>query len=144
MVIFTFRRSPKVQHAPVAAASLLTTIFDAKQTFAPERNDTEDIGNWIVQQSWSNGKIYTFGPSSDGFSAFAIAPNPPSWLKGQYFMWTTANGYRSFSCGKDFVVPTIPTIPYTYSSIHWDIVKERMFDEVKLMITIHPYHDFHW
>jgi len=96
MVIFTFRRSPKVQHAPVAAASLLTTIFDAKQTFAPERNDTEDIGNWIVQQSWSIGKIYTFGPSSDGFSAFAIAPNPPSWLKGQYFIWTTANGFPSF------------------------------------------------
>ena len=61
-----------------------------------ERNDTEDIGNWIVQQSWSNGKIYTFGPSSDGFSAFAIAPNPPSWLNGQYFIWTTANGFPSF------------------------------------------------
>lgn len=42
--------------------------------------------------------IYTFGSSSDGFSAFAIAPNPPSWLKGQgqYFIWTTANGYPSF------------------------------------------------
>lgn len=28
-----------------------------------DANDSEDLGNWIVQQSWSNGKVFGFGAS---------------------------------------------------------------------------------
>ena len=34
--------------------------------WASDRNDSEDLGDWIVQQEWSNGKIMTFGASADG------------------------------------------------------------------------------
>ena len=31
-----------------------------------DSDDGEDLGNWIVQQEWSNGQVLTFGASADG------------------------------------------------------------------------------
>jgi putative CocE/NonD family hydrolase len=59
-----------------------------------DNDDSEDAGNWIVSQPWSNGKIFTFGASADGLAAFRTPENQPSWLKAQYFIWTSSVGYE--------------------------------------------------
>lgn len=61
-----------------------------------DANDSEDLGNWIVQQPWSNGEVYSFGASADGIAAFTTVNNSPSWLRNQYFIWTTSIGYPVF------------------------------------------------
>ena len=64
-----------------------------------EANDSQDLGDWIVQQPWSNGEIYTFGASADGMGAFTTVENEPSWLTAQYFVWTSSIGYEIFYPG---------------------------------------------
>jgi predicted acyl esterase len=59
-----------------------------------DADDSEDLGNWVVQQPWSNGDIYTFGASADGLGAFTTNYNSPSWLKSQYYIWTSSIGYE--------------------------------------------------
>jgi len=59
-----------------------------------DADDSEDLGNWIVQQPWSNGKIVSFGASADGLAAFTTNYNQPSWLGSQYYVWTSALGYE--------------------------------------------------
>jgi predicted acyl esterase len=43
--------------------------------FLSDKNDSVDLGNWLVQQEWSNGKIYTFGASADGIASFQVLSN---------------------------------------------------------------------
>jgi len=83
-------------------AGFMTVCQDMRGTGLSEGNftnwkadadDSEDAGNWVVQQSWSNGQIYTFGASADGLGAFTTNYNAPSWLKSQYYVWTSSIGY---------------------------------------------------
>ena len=60
-----------------------------------DANDSEDTGNWIVQQEWSNGEVYTIGASADGIAAMQMPLNKPAWLKGQYLIWSTSNLYAA-------------------------------------------------
>ena len=64
--------------------------------FHSDANDSEDLGNWIVEQSWSDGNVYSFGASADGLGAFTMVMNQPSWLSKQYFIWTSSVGYPIF------------------------------------------------
>jgi predicted acyl esterase len=59
-----------------------------------DANDSQDTGDWVVQQGWSNGQIYTFGASADGLGAFTTNYNAPSWLMSQYYIWTSSIGYE--------------------------------------------------
>ena len=59
-----------------------------------DADDSEDLGNWIVNQTWSNGQIYTFGASADGLGAFTTNYNSPTWLGSQYYIWTSSIGYE--------------------------------------------------
>jgi uncharacterized protein len=59
-----------------------------------DADDSKDAGDWLVQQSWSNGNIFTFGASADGLAAFRTPDAKPDWLKAQYFIWTSAQGYE--------------------------------------------------
>jgi len=34
-----------------------------------DSEDSQDLGDWIVQQPWSNGQVFTFGASADGIGA---------------------------------------------------------------------------
>ena len=52
-----------------------------------DANDSEDLGNWIVSQPWSNGKIFTLGASADGIGSLQTIVNNPSWLWAQYIIW---------------------------------------------------------
>eukprot|EP00604_Paraphysomonas_vestita_P002549 CAMPEP_0174818130 /NCGR_PEP_ID=MMETSP1107-20130205/756_1 /TAXON_ID=36770 /ORGANISM="Paraphysomonas vestita, Strain GFlagA" /LENGTH=568 /DNA_ID=CAMNT_0016029579 /DNA_START=107 /DNA_END=1813 /DNA_ORIENTATION=- len=55
--------------------------------------DSEDLGNWIVSQEWSNGKIFTLGASADGIASLQTPVNNPPWLEAQYIVWAPANMY---------------------------------------------------
>ena len=59
-----------------------------------DNNDGEALGDWIVSQPWSNGEVYTFGGSADGLASFTVAHNTPSWLMGQYIVWSSAQAYE--------------------------------------------------
>ena len=62
--------------------------------WASDRNDSEDLGDWIVQQEWSNGKIMTFGASADGIASLQTIKSKPKWLYGQYIAWMTSQIYQ--------------------------------------------------
>ena len=45
--------------------------------------DGHDTIEWVVAQSWSNGKVATWGGSALGIVQNMAAPNAPAALKGQ-------------------------------------------------------------
>ena len=59
-------------------------------------NDSRDLGDWIIQQDWSNGQIMTFGASADGIGSLQTPRTNPDWLKAQYVVWATARMYDMF------------------------------------------------
>ena len=76
-----------------------TVIQDMRGRYASDGNDTvyqnshtdgPDTLAWIANQSWSNGKIVTVGPSALGINQYFMAgANPPN-LAGQFIMVATA------------------------------------------------------
>src|SRR6266498_2891460 len=65
------------------------------------RQDGVDTVTWIRQQSWSNGKIATFGASYFGMTQIQLAGAGPEGIVGQHVMvapispyhfWTYQNG----------------------------------------------------
>jgi len=58
-----------------------------------DANDSQDLGDWIVSQEWSNGQIFTFGASADGLGSLQTIKHNPSWLAGQYITWAPVNVY---------------------------------------------------
>lgn len=64
-----------------------------------DANDSEDLGDWIVKQPWSDGKVFTFGASADGLGAFTTVQNEPKWLEAQFFIWATSISYEVFFPG---------------------------------------------
>jgi putative CocE/NonD family hydrolase len=97
-----------------------------------DANDSEDLGNWIVQQPWSNGKIFTFGASADGLGAFTTVQNEPKWLGAQYFIWASSIGYDVFFPGGamlyDLIVSWIHhTVEGEWADVCYeDIIKNEM------------------
>jgi hypothetical protein len=59
-----------------------------------DADDSRDLGDWIVQQPWSNGKVYTLGASADGIESLQTPKTEPSWLAGQYIIWATSRMYE--------------------------------------------------
>lgn len=77
-------------------------VQDMRGRFASEgidtifRNDSTDGSDtllWIANQSWSNGKIATFGPSALGIAQFLMAGENPPNLVCQYIDVATPNLY---------------------------------------------------
>lgn len=58
-----------------------------------DKDDSQDLGDWIVQQEWSNGQIFTIGASADGIASMQTPVNNPEWLGAQYIMWAPADMY---------------------------------------------------
>lgn len=66
----------------------IDTVFRNAQTDGP------DTLEWIAEQSWSNGKIATYGGSALGINQYYMAgANPPS-LACQYIQVATPNMYK--------------------------------------------------
>lgn len=64
--------------------------FDIWKTAASDGNSTM---NWITQQPWSNGEVFTAGISADGINEAMEIKSGSASLKGQMWMWTTPNGH---------------------------------------------------
>jgi predicted acyl esterase len=60
-----------------------------------DADDGQDLGDWIVEQEWSNGVVYSFGGSADGIAAHRLPYNKPSWLHGQAFLVSSALLYET-------------------------------------------------
>jgi len=58
-----------------------------------DKFDSEDLGNWIALQSWSNGKVFSLGASADGIASLQMIVNPVEQLAAQYIMWAPAAMY---------------------------------------------------
>lgn len=50
-----------------------------------DANDSYDTFQWISEQSWSNGDIYSVGASADGLASFTMIMDSPKWLKAQVY-----------------------------------------------------------
>ena len=55
--------------------------------------DSRDLGDWIVSQEWSDGRVFTLGASADGLGSMQTVKTNPSWLAGQYIIWAPVNAY---------------------------------------------------
>jgi predicted acyl esterase len=62
--------------------------------WSSDGNDSRDLGDWIVNQEWSNGQVMTFGASADGIGSLQTARTNPSWLSSQYLIWATSKAYQ--------------------------------------------------
>lgn len=58
-------------------------IIFGNEGIGGEHHDGHDTLNWIAKQSWSNGKVISYGQSALGISQNMAAPNAPPALKGQ-------------------------------------------------------------
>lgn len=58
-----------------------------------DKFDSEDLGNWIALQEWSDGRVFSFGASADGIASLQMIVNNPAWLAAQYIMWAPAAMY---------------------------------------------------
>jgi hypothetical protein len=56
--------------------------------------DASDTFNWISNQSWSSGEVYSMGASADGIDAIEEAIGQPKQLHGEWLIWTTGNGHH--------------------------------------------------
>lgn len=61
-------------------------------------SDALDTFEWITNQSWSSGEVYSMGASADAFFAIGETFAHPKQLHGEWLIWATANGH-------DFVYP---------------------------------------
>ena len=58
-----------------------------------DADDSRDLGDWIVKQPWSNGKIMTLGASADGIGSIQTPKTNPEWLTAQYIIWAAPKMY---------------------------------------------------
>ncbi len=59
-----------------------------------DKYDSRDLGDWIIQQDWSNGQVATLGASADGMGSIQTPMTNPSWLSAQYIIWAPAYVYQ--------------------------------------------------
>lgn len=58
-----------------------------------KRRDGHDTLAWIAKQSWSDGKVATWGGSALGITQTLMAPQAPKALQAQFVRWGTSNFY---------------------------------------------------
>eukprot|EP01130_Rhizamoeba_saxonica_P016499 TRINITY_DN7640_c0_g1_i1.p1 TRINITY_DN7640_c0_g1~~TRINITY_DN7640_c0_g1_i1.p1 ORF type:complete len:578 (-),score=111.56 TRINITY_DN7640_c0_g1_i1:41-1600(-) len=73
-------------------------------------DDSYDTMEWISQQKWSNGVVFSMGISADGINAYCQSLAKPKWLKSQLLIWASGIGYG---------------IPYDF---HGGVMKEALVD----------------
>ncbi|KYK22325.1 hypothetical protein AYK25_02685 [Thermoplasmatales archaeon SM1-50] len=62
--------------------------------FRNEHTDGPDTLAWVANQTWSNGKIATFGASALGITQYLTAGANPPYLACQYIQVATPNLYK--------------------------------------------------
>jgi uncharacterized protein len=61
--------------------------------FFADREDGQVTLEWIAAQSWSNGRVATFGGSADGIVQYLMAPGAPDALRCQHIGVATPDLY---------------------------------------------------
>jgi len=61
--------------------------------------DAYDTMNWITNQTWSNGVVFTTGASADGIDELAQVSGPHPALRGQVAIFATSEGWQTFYPG---------------------------------------------
>jgi predicted acyl esterase len=59
-----------------------------------DKDDAEDLGNWITSQTWSDGNVMTLGASADGLASLQTPFHDPAWLAAQYIIWAPRSMYK--------------------------------------------------
>jgi len=67
--------------------------------FHQDANDSRDLGDWIVNQDWSDGRIFLMGASADGIESYQTPRSQPDWIKAQYVIWAPAQLYNVLFAG---------------------------------------------
>jgi len=67
-----------------------------------DATDGQDTMDWIVQQEWSDGNVYSAGISADGCGSAAMVLSQPKPLKGQLIQWASADGHETCYPGGAF------------------------------------------
>jgi hypothetical protein len=118
-----------------------------------ERQDGYDTVEWIARQSWSNGKVGTFGGSANGVTQYLMAGSAPPHLVCQFVKVAPTNLY-SQGCypGGVFLKNLVEEwtklqgneylLPFIFAHSSYDAMWERLdlstrFDSVNVPI-------YHW
>jgi putative CocE/NonD family hydrolase len=104
-----------------------------------DKNDSQDLGNWITSQSWSNGKIFTFGASADGIGSMQTPMNNPSWLAAQYIAWAPDSMYNILFPNGNYKQETAEDWLLGVTMPNPDVV----YDNIKT-VHEHEMHDDFW
>lgn len=74
--------------------------------FVNETDDGHDTAAWIADQPWFDGNLGMWGPSYLGYTQWAVARNPPAYLKALVPIITTTDFYSTFYPGGAFSLIT--------------------------------------
>lgn len=74
--------------------------------FVNETDDGHDTAAWIADQPWFDGTLGMWGPSYLGYTQWAVARNPPEYLKAIVPIITTTDFYDTFYPGGAFSLIT--------------------------------------
>ena len=61
--------------------------------WANAANDSYDTMQFLAQQPWSSGTMFSVGASADGLAVFAQPEDLPPWLKASTMIFTSDAGF---------------------------------------------------
>lgn len=101
-------------------------------------DDGYDTMQWIANQPWSNGVVFSFGVSADGVNAITELLDQPPWLRAQFIIWATGSGYPSTFQGGAFREELVEGwLNLILRSWYIDIVKQHeILDDWWINITM--------
>lgn len=104
-----------------------------------DTEDSRDVGDWIVQQPWSNGQIYTFGASADAIGSLQTPGSEPDWIAGQYIAVATNAFYDMILPGGTFKQRTAEDWLGGLTMPNPDVVNDNIDT-----LHEHEMHDSYW
>jgi uncharacterized protein len=91
-----------------------------------DKDDSIDLGSWIVDQDWSNGEIMTLGASADGIASLQTITYGPEWLKAQYVIWAPSSMYDIIMPYGDYKQETTEDWLYGLTMPNPDVVYDNI------------------
>ena len=112
--------------------------------YQSEAEDARTLGDWIVSQEWSDGRVFTIGASADGLASLQVPMTSPTWLSGQYIVWAPADMYNVlFPTGaykqktaedwlRGLTMPTPSVVNDNIAFVHANEAKTSMWDKISM------------
>jgi uncharacterized protein len=67
--------------------------------FHTDQKDGNDTINWLVEQEWSDGRVFEIGASADGIASLELAIASPKPLQAQFIIFATGEAEETFFPG---------------------------------------------